>query len=264
MRGFNKYLLLILAAAFAVGSILIGMKYSANKQSPATTTETITAKTNKNKDSANKSVSGLFLNQDHVFLKEDISDELITQAEGTLNKNDADEVKLFETAKVKWEIQKSLNNLFEQPALVGGTVTANAHYKQGVSASDKEAVSQKLSQSGISDEFANKVAVILNSTYGAGSTNSTSSTSSSEGTHTNTDLSLLTPSESDTFEVSRAKEQLSHVVHNGEVVSGFTMEGYQNAKEAIAVVPAGEVKDVMVSQLKLVETAMDNMGITYE
>ena len=262
MRGFNKYLLLILAAAFAVGSILIGMKYSANKQSPAATTETVTK--SKNQQAANKSVDGLFLNQDHVFLSEDISDELISQVETTVKKEDAADVSLFEAAKVKWDIQKSLNDLFEQPALVGSTVTANVHYKDSVSASDKETVSDKLSQSGISDEFANKVAVILNSTYGTGSTSATTTTSSSEGAKKNTDLSLLNPSESDSFEVSHAKEQLSHVVHNGEVVSGFTMEGYQNAKEAVAVVPVGKVKDLMTSQLKLVETAMDNMGISYE
>ena len=259
MRGFNKYLLLVLAAAFAVGSILIGMKYSANKQSPVTTTETMAS--NKDKNTVNQSVSSLFLNKDHVFLSENISDELVNQVEGSLNHNDADDVSLFEVAKVKWSIQKHLNDLFEQPALVGSKVTANAHYKEDVSASDKETVKEELSQSGISDEFANKVAVILNSTYGTGST---TSTSSSEGGKTSGNLSLLNPSESDTFEVGRAKEQLSHVVHNGEVVSGFTMEGYQHAKEAIATVPAGEVKDVMVSQLKLVETAMDNMGISYE
>lgn len=255
MRGINKYLMVGLALLFAVGSIVIGMNYSSRRITQADTKKVVKeTKQTKAKKSPQKEADVLFFDQEHIFLAEDITDTYVDVVASKIDQKDQDEVALFEEGKLKWSIQKALNELFTEPVLVGDRVT-EASYKDTTTEEKKTAVATMLTGSGLNDEFATTVSKILGQE---------GKVAEVDQEDKKVDATLVAPNLDDSPEIQNAKTQLAYVVQNGEVVSGFTMEGYDLAKSAIAAVPAGDVKQALVEQLRLVETAMTNMGISYE
>ncbi len=64
--------------------------------------------------------------------------------------------------------------------------------------------------------------------------------------------------------VIQAEERINEIVEDGTVISGFTMEQYLAARDAIKALPESSDKERLLDKLALVEQAMTNMGIEYE
>ncbi|WP_314063056.1 hypothetical protein [uncultured Vagococcus sp.] len=232
MRGVNKYIVVLLSAIFAMGAIVIGMKYSSSKIPKDTTATSSVAE-----KPTSLSVNDLFLDQNHVFLGEDITDSYIDKVKETMDQGNQEDLGLLNSAIQKWNIQKALNQLFTTPALVGSRVTDNPTMAEGVTEADKQQVIASVASSGLTDEFATTVKNILGTTSSSGSVETGGS--------------------------AVAKERLSLLVIDGAVTSDFTLESYNNARDAIAALPMGEERTELAAQLKLVENAMDQMGVQY-
>ncbi|MBP1041293.1 hypothetical protein I6N95_09765 [Vagococcus sp. BWB3-3] len=234
MRGVNKYIVVLLSAVFAFGAIIVGMKYSSSKIPKDTTTSSSAVE-----KTTNLSVNDLFLDQNHVFLGEDITDSYIDKVKETVDQGNQEEVALLNSAIQRWTIQKALNQLFTAPALIGSRVVESPTLAEGVTEADKQQVVASVDSSGITDEFATTVKEIL------GATTSTSGSGNLSG------------------DSAVAQERLSHLVVDGVVMPDFTLESYNNARDAIAALPMGEERTELAAQLKLVENAMDQMGVQY-
>lgn len=234
MRGVNKYIVVLLSAIFAIGAIVIGMKYSSSKIPKDTTVSSGLVE-----NSTTLTVNDLFLDQNHVFLAEDITDSYIDKVKETVDESDSEALNLLNTAIQKWSIQKALNQLFTAPALIGSRIVADPIFADGVTTADKQGVSDAVASSGMADEFTAAVQSIL-----GGSTTSTSGS----GTGTS----------------AVARERLSLLVVNGVVTSDFTLETYNNARDAVAALPIGDDRTELAAELKLVENAMTQMGVLFE
>ena len=256
MGRLKKYLMVVVAAAFALVSIGIGLKYSEARQPKENVAMTATGQEESGEPKKKKGLTGeaLFLDDTHVFLAEDITDAYLEVVRKGVDGDEA-QIKLVDQAKAKWAIQKALNQLYSKPVLVGSRHITDATLAEGTSEAAKQEVANALSASGINDDFAKLVTEILGK-KGTASEHGSSTTGNSTVS--------LAPNAADSSEVQAAKEQLAHVVENGAVIPGFTMDGYLNAKRAISSVPEGEMKQALLSQLAIVETAMTNMGISYE
>lgn len=233
MRGPNKYIVVLLSAIFAIGAIMIGMKYSSSKIPKDTTVSSGVVD-----NSTRLTVNDLFQDQSQVFLAEDITDSYIVKVKETIDESNTEELNLLNIAVEKWAIQKQLNQLFTAPALIGSQIAETPTLVTGVTEADKQKVLTALSSSGLTDGFATAVQSILSS----------GTSSSSVGTG----------------DGAVARELLSHLVVDGAIQPDFTLETYNNARDAVAVLPLGDERKELAAQIKLVETAMTQMGVTFE
>lgn len=160
MGKFKNGLLVTVSGAFAVGSLLLGTTYynsnvkgeevSKNKVKVIKTTETKSEKKDNNK------IDKIFLNSKKIFLAKDISIESIEALEKESDELSSSEKKLLKKAKQKWEIQNTLNGMFETPVLVGDKYIEESAVKEGVTPDKLEKLNNKI-QKLEKDEFKDKV-----------------------------------------------------------------------------------------------------------
>lgn len=233
MRGVNKYIVVLLSAFFAVGAIVIGMKYSSSKIPKDTTANSSVVE-----KPTNLSVNDLFLDQSHVFLAEDITDSYIDKVKETTDAENTDELTLLNSAIQKWAIQKRLNQLFTTPALVGSRVVESPVLADGVTAADKQEVVASVDSSGITDEFATTVKKILGG----------------NGTSTSGGMG----------DSAVASEKLNRLFTSpGAVNPNLQIDDYDSARDEIASLPAGADRDSLVAQLRVVENTLTAWGSSF-
>ena len=160
MGKFKNGLLVTVSGAFAVGSLLLGTTYynsnvkgeevSKNKVKVIKTTETKSEKKDNNK------IDKIFLNSKKIFLAKDISIESIEALEKESDELSSSEKKLLKKAKQKWEIQNTLNGMFETPVLVGDKYIEESAVKEGVTPDKLEKLNNKI-QKLENDDFKDKV-----------------------------------------------------------------------------------------------------------
>ncbi|MDF0479800.1 hypothetical protein OL233_05800 [Vagococcus sp. PNs007] len=160
MGKFKNGLLVTVSGAFAVGSLLLGTTYynsnvkgeevSKNKVKVIKTTETKSEKKDNNK------IDKIFLNSKKIFLAKDISIESIEALEKESDELSSSEKKLLKKAKQKWDIQNTLNSMFETPVLIGDKYIEEAPVKEGVTADKLEKLNDKIEKLE-KDDFKDKV-----------------------------------------------------------------------------------------------------------
>lgn len=248
----RKSFLVLLSAVFAVGSIFLGVQYS-NKSNRELVGEVEQDKTSskdskKSKDANKKETAkkitaiSLFLDSDKVFLATNINDDQLSKVRKEI-KGNASEQQIFDEAEEKWKVLKEVNQLFDGNVLKGKEVQ-KATLKKDVNASDIERVSSIINDKLKEDGFSKKLLAIINE----------------DNTETEDLSSLDFESNSD---IAYAKSLVDGIVKNGEVITGFTMEGYQNANGAVQALIDSPEKTYLQEQIKKVEDAMTAMGITY-
>lgn len=234
MRGVNKYIVVLLSALFAVGAIVIGMKYSSSKIPKDTT-----ANSSAVEKPTNLSVNDLFLDQSHVFLAEDITDSYIDKVKEMTAADNTEALTLLNSAIQKWTIQKQLNQLFTTPALIGSRVVESPTLAEGVTSADKQLVIASVDSSGITDDFAVTVKNILGS-------DGTSTTGSGAGDNT------------------VAAEKVNRLFTSPGVVNpNIQIDDYDSARDEIASLPAGSERDSLVAQLRVVENTLTAWGSNF-
>lgn len=246
------FLLLIVSMVFAVASILVGWMYAekrdqaivAGDKTIATTEKKNTNKKANKKTSNNVTLADLFDGDDHIYLNEQLTADMIKTAKKNLP---AEEQGLVDQAKAKFNVLHTVNGLFTEAPLKGRVVNEEATMLDDVTDKEKESAMELVN--GLpNDAFSATLMAVLQG-----------------------DESVATEDENvsaswDTTEadVAYADQMLANVVKDGEVITGFTMEAYQNARTAIDALPEGSDKKAMKKELKKVEDAMTSMGIPFE
>lgn len=245
------FLLLIVSMVFAVASILVGWVYAekrdqaivAGDKTIATTEKKNTNKKANKKASNNVTLADLFDGDDHIYLNEQLTADIIKTAKKNLP---AEEQGLVDQAKAKFNVLHTVNGLFTEAPLKGRVVNEEAIMLDDVTDKEKESAMELVS--GLPDDAfsATLMAVLQGDEPAATEENVSASRATTEA------------------DVVYADQMLANVVKDGEVVTGFTMEAYQNARTAIDALPEGSDKKAMKKELKKVEDAMTSMGIPFE
>lgn len=234
MRGANKYVIVLISAVFAIGAIFAGMIYSKAKL-PKEDAAAETSTSSNEETTKVVTIEDLFYDSTHVFLAEKVSDDLIENVKESVS-DDQGQLNLLNNAITKWNVQKRLNVLFEEPVLKGNKVNEKAKEVATVTQADKDLVLTEVIASGINDGFALAVQSVLGRTATSGSAGA------------------------GTADVQEAQRKLQVVVNEGQVVEGFSLEGYIAARDAINRLTDGTEKTKLLAGLKLVEDVLVSMG----
>lgn len=242
MKNGMKNLALILSVVFALCAVFFGNMYAQSR----TRNETGTS-TEKQHKVATSGIEGqiasLYFSDKKDFLSKDISSEQISAVEDSLS--EASKLEKFATeikdVNERFTIQKNLNQLFEEPALNGNTFNEDNVLKSGVGSSEIKKLATQINQVSKQDAFHESILAYLSA-------------------FTDSDLASTDRSEA----VIQAEERINEIVEDGTVISGFTMEQYLAARDAIKALPESSDKERLLDKLALAEQAMTNMGIEYE
>ncbi|MGX7031186.1 hypothetical protein [Vagococcus zengguangii] len=246
----KSFLILLLSAIFALGSIVIGVKYSKDQTEKLTANlvgETISTEKNKtnekqtkttNENTDNKlSAEDLYLNDKHVYLAKKISDKKISEVKKVV-KDSEEQLMLVENAKTKWAALKEVNNLFNDNVLKGDKVT-EASFKDETNETDIERVRNIIEETLSDDAFKTTLLAIL----------------SGEEVSVAVETNEQTDSESVAIEPGTDEayaESLVAVLVGEEGVRPsmeFTYEDYTNASAVVDGLAEGEAKDYLRAQL---------------
>ncbi|MGX6994076.1 cell division site-positioning protein MapZ family protein [Vagococcus penaei] len=181
---------------------------------------------------AETAVKSLFLNSEHVFLKENMTKNDLTKAQTDLNKiknqsNYNDLNRLFETAEATFNRQTELNDLFKEPVLNGQTLSLDDAY---VKNADNTALKQidgskvtafdQLFNEGLSEAIAQKETL------------------------------------------NTAQTAIEKVYKNNKVTDTATTELYEAAVNAIKPIKDPDIKKEYTTQLDAVKKALDEKAET--
>ena len=242
------FLLLIISIVFAVSSIFAGWTY-AEKRDQSTlsgkekigTTQKKTSNTKKNQPVENVTIEDLFSDEDHIYLNEQLTSEMLKAAKKQLPE---EQQTLVDQANAKFNVLQTVAKLFNETPLKGASLNDNAKMMDDVSEEEIKSILELINglpQDGFSDDLKKIV------------------TNEEEIEEVDSQSWDMTQGD-----VAYAAQMLDNVVKDGKVISGFTMEAYQNARTAIDALPEGSDKKAMKKELKKVEDAMTSMGIPFE
>lgn len=262
MKGNGKYLILLFSFVFSVSVTVLGWQHSKNQQK-IVDNEVLAAsekKVSTTDQGATDAVNALYLDDNHIYLSQSISDSTIDLASEKVNSLSEGNVKNnllgnLTDVKKRWSLIKAANQLFDMPVISGDTVNSSVKVKSSISSSDIDSVQTQIDSSGINDSFTNSLDTVLDLAYDdiGDITNELTSSSSS-----------LTNSSSEDTELTRtAQTAIDKLIKNGTVVSDFTMDDYRTAKTAIDALPSGDAKDGFLEKLALVQKRMSDMGLDY-
>lgn len=264
MKGNGKYLILLFSFVFSVSVTVLGWQHSKNQQK-IVDNEVLAASekefTSTDQD-ATDALNALYLDDEHIYLAQSISDSTIDLATEKVNSLSDGSVKnnllgnLTDVNK-RWTLIKATNQLFDMPVISGNTVNSSVKLKSSTTKTDIDSVQTQINNSGINDEFTNSVKSIIslaNDEYEDASVEATSSST----------IATNSSSSSEDSELNKtAQSAIDKLVKNGTVVTEFTMDDYKNAKNTIDMLPSGEAKDEFLEKLALVQKRMSDMGLDY-
>lgn len=190
----------------------------------------------------NKQLEQLFTSGNHLFLAENIKKEKIRTLQKELkHTSDLSQKKLVMIAAKKFNLQNRLNQLFDSPVVVGENVNSQAKIKDSVNENDVAQLKIELLNSESQDEWNRLLLKAL-------------------------DLASnqITKKNPDNAAIEVAQSAVDVIFQNGTVVQGFTMDEYLKAKNAVTLLPDGEEKRRLQEKIKIIQKAMDNMGVSYE
>lgn len=259
-----KYWGVVLSALFAIVSIGAGMIYSHKKSEWAThsdlsqfkkkeQTKVVDNKEEKMDTSIEEDINHLFLNNEKVYLSPKLSVDQIANVRTAVEKlPNGDEKEQFEKllneAGRKLAIQTTLNSFFEQPVLSGETVAESRTMKSTITQSQIDDLNNVVNEQSNGDGFYEKVKQILEQIHVSNPV-----TESEPGTETGTKSA----------EAEHAQALIDEIIVNGAVQSDFTMAQYENANAAVQGLPEGAEKAALMQEIKKIQEAMTNMGISY-
>ncbi|MFC0233345.1 cell division site-positioning protein MapZ family protein [Vagococcus entomophilus] len=190
----------------------------------------------------NKKLEQLFTSRKHLFLAENVKKESIRTLQKEMkHTSDLNQKKLVVTAAKKLNLQNRLNQLFDVPIVVGEKLNSQAKIKNNVNENNVAQLKNELLNSESQDEWNKLLLKALDVAF-----------------------SQVTKKKPDTATIEVAQSAVAAIVQNDSVVQGFTMDEYLKAKNAVALLSDGEEKKSLQEKIKIVQKAMDSMGVSYE
>lgn len=261
-----KHWILLISAIFAVASVGVGSVYSKKKAEQIIHGDLSQYK----KKSSNKphgeqigqvdsdieeKINKLFLNDEKVYLAQGLSVDQIANIRSSIERlPDSEEKekseKLLNEAGRKLAIQTTLNSFFEHPVLNGDTVSESLVVKQTVTEDQINDLKNTVNEQSNGDGFYEKVNQILSQIHPSGVKTETTTTDSAGH--------IATPED-----VQYAQALIDEIIVDGNVRSDFTMAQYENANAAVKALPEGAEKTELMQEIKKIQEAMTNMGISY-
>lgn len=260
-----KYLAVLLSGIFAFGSVVSGSIYAKKRNQEVVSTAVVAdQKTEKTKEPAavtNASSSDIlkkvYLTDSHDFLQPDLTaDQLTTARSGAdqiIDQAEREEIeKLINIAGMKLAILNDVNALYASPVLKGDEIDSHAKLKDGKTAADVEDMKKKVEEESNGDAFYQKILAIL------GSHPEVEGTASPQAS-TEQDAAADHPEN-----VANARQLVETIVKDGKMNPDFTMEQYEQARDAVKSLPEGPQKQELSKDIETIQNALKNMGIAYE
>lgn len=252
-----KYLAVILSGVFAVGSVFIGSVYAKKRNQEIVSSAVVASpksdQTKRPVANSNSHPSDIlkkvYLNDQNVFLLPGLTADQLSVARNEAEKIEDLTVReeteaLINAAGAKLTILNDLNALYSTPVLNGDAVDNNAVLKEDKSQNDVEELKKRVEDESNDDAFYHKVLEILGSHPEV-----------SGGTVQNTNQSA---------DAANARRLIEVIVKDGKIHSDFTMEQYEQARNAVKSLPDGSEKEELMKDIRIIQSALKNMGVSYE
>lgn len=240
MNKGNKLIWLLLSIVFAVGAIVFGSMYD-NKKKDDLVKEVGVSDTKTGK----MTLSSLYFDKSKIYLAKGTTKQQISSMEKTAKSKE--DKAMVEDLNHKVDVQTRLNQLFEEPVLVGNKFKEDVPLNKDSSKEELDSLVSDVSELNKKENpFYESVLTYLSNANGKSSSGSGSSSASGKA-----------------GSAEKAQEFIDEIIVDGAVRSDFTLEQYHNAKNAVDSLPAGSDKTDLMKQIEQIETALTNMGISY-
>lgn len=237
----SRIFILLFAVLFAVGSVFFGYQYNKTREKEYSKEDEKKELTTKEstQTSLKDKIDMLYVTDEKDFLTEKAVIGDLSQLEKEVSDSKQTEVKEYMKETLdKQKVTMALNDLFVTPALTNNQFDPQAELKPDV---EQTSINQVGNWTNTQDE---------DLFY--------------SGIHNYLSERGLLQDDLNQVSATQVQEWVNMIMSDGVVVNDFTLEQYDQIRNAIAALPVGQDKELLTQDLIKLQESLDLMGVSYE